>query len=216
MPSASPTSQCGRRSQVAAGRVRPARRERLVARQLLAPGPDRDVGLLAADRDVRVGRVRDAEEQVLELAPRPSASSASIAAIRSPARGRARRAAPRPRARPGRRRRGSPRRSAFEAALRSALRRSPSPWSARRRGVDASRAAIDERRVLALVDRALADRVRLLAQPLQRRRSCRHLRGVASQPAAASRSRRDRRRPRSRLASSQPARGPFGRPRKAR
>ena len=40
--------------------------ERLVVRQLLAPGPDRDVGLLATDRDVRVGRVGDAQEQVVE------------------------------------------------------------------------------------------------------------------------------------------------------
>ena len=38
-----------------------------LARQQLAPGPDRDVRLLAADRDVRVGRVRDAQEEVLDL-----------------------------------------------------------------------------------------------------------------------------------------------------
>ena len=37
------------------------------SRAVLAPGPDRDVGLLAADRDVGVGRVGDAQQQVVEL-----------------------------------------------------------------------------------------------------------------------------------------------------
>ncbi len=36
--------------------------------QLLAPHPEGDVGLLATDRDVEVGRVRDAQEQVVEVA----------------------------------------------------------------------------------------------------------------------------------------------------
>ena len=40
--------------------------DRLLARELLAPRADRDVGLLATDRDVRVGRVGDAEELVVE------------------------------------------------------------------------------------------------------------------------------------------------------
>ena len=40
--------------------------ERLVVGELLAPDADRDVGLLATDRDVRVGRVRDAQELVVE------------------------------------------------------------------------------------------------------------------------------------------------------
>ena len=39
----------------------------LLAGAPLAPGADGDVRLLAADRDLRVGRVRDAQEQVLEL-----------------------------------------------------------------------------------------------------------------------------------------------------
>src|SRR5436190_527616 len=38
----------------------------LLAGELLAPDADRDIGLLAADRDVRVGRVGDVQEQVLE------------------------------------------------------------------------------------------------------------------------------------------------------
>ena len=41
--------------------------ERLLVGEQLAPGPDRDVRLLAADRDVRVGRVRDAQQQVVEV-----------------------------------------------------------------------------------------------------------------------------------------------------
>ncbi len=40
--------------------------QRLDPRELLAPLADGDVGLLAADRDVGVGRVRDAQEEVLE------------------------------------------------------------------------------------------------------------------------------------------------------
>ena len=41
--------------------------ERLVVGQLLAPRPDGDVGLLATDRDVGVGRVGDAQQQVVEV-----------------------------------------------------------------------------------------------------------------------------------------------------
>ena len=42
--------------------------ERLVVGQLLAPQPEGDVRLLATDRDVEVGRVGDAQEQVVEVA----------------------------------------------------------------------------------------------------------------------------------------------------
>ena len=38
-----------------------------LVRRRLAPGADDDAGLLAADRDVRVGRVGDAQQQVVEL-----------------------------------------------------------------------------------------------------------------------------------------------------
>ena len=41
--------------------------QRLVVRQHLAPRPDRDVRLLATDRDVGVGRVRDAQQQVVQV-----------------------------------------------------------------------------------------------------------------------------------------------------
>ena len=88
MSSASPSSQCGRRVQVAppAGASAPTSPSSGTSRaSSLAPGPDRDVRLLAADRDVRVGRVRDAQQQVVELAPRPRPGSASSAVIRSPA-----------------------------------------------------------------------------------------------------------------------------------
>ena len=63
-------SQCGRRSQVAppTGASAPTSPSRgWSTRQELAPRPDGDVGLLAADGDVRVGRVRDPQEQLLEL-----------------------------------------------------------------------------------------------------------------------------------------------------
>ena len=95
----------------------------------------------------------------------------------------------------------------FETVFRSALSASPSPRSRRR--VGPARAPVDERRVLALVDRALADDVGLVAEPLQ-----------ADAHAAPPDGRRAGRlpgrsmtNPGSRLASSQPARGPFGRPR---
>jgi len=41
--------------------------ERLLDGQQLAPSPDRDVCLFATDRDVGVGRVGDAEEEILDL-----------------------------------------------------------------------------------------------------------------------------------------------------
>ena len=40
---------------------------RLLGGELLAPRPDRDVRLLAPDRNVRVGGVRDAQEQLVEV-----------------------------------------------------------------------------------------------------------------------------------------------------
>ena len=52
------------------------------------------------------------------------------------------------------------------AALRSALSASPSPRSVRRRGVQLQH-PVDDRRVLALVDRAPPDRVGVVAEPLQ-------------------------------------------------
>ena len=157
MPRAAPSSQCGRRVPGrAAGRCVGAdlADQRLVARQLLAPGPDRDVGLLAADRDVGVGRVRDPQQQVVELgldrrpARRRSPRSGSPASVDGAPEGRDLRAVRRPR------RRGSPRRSPCEAALRSALRRSPSAEQRAARRVD-GQGRIDDRRILALVDRAL-------------------------------------------------------------
>ena len=52
IPSASASSQCGFRSS---------------PRQRFAPGADDVIGLLPADRHVRVGRVRDAQHRVVEL-----------------------------------------------------------------------------------------------------------------------------------------------------
>ena len=149
----------------AGGRVRAdLALERLLDGELLAPRPDGDVRLLAADRDVGVGGVRDAEEEVLDLGL-DVASSVSIAAIRSPASTERRRSsatsgpsgfAPPLIASP----------ISFDAAFRSALSASPSPSSAPAALVGRER-LVDDRRILALVDRALADRVRVLAQPLQ-------------------------------------------------
>ena len=84
----------------------------------------------------------------------------------------------------------------------------------RRRRVELER-AVDERRVLALVDRALRG-----SRPAPRgaaagRRSSRASSVPRPAPPAASRSRSTTKLG-SRLASSQPARGPLGRPRKAR
>ena len=79
-------------------------------RQLLAPRPDGHVGLFATDRDVGVGRVGDAQEQVLDrrLDRRPARRRSRRSGCRPPSR---RRAGRRPRGRSARRRRGSPRRS---------------------------------------------------------------------------------------------------------
>ena len=70
MPSASPSSQCGRRGHVSppAGASAPTSpTSGWSCGSDLAPGPDRDVRLLATDRDVGVGRVGDAQQQVVEL-----------------------------------------------------------------------------------------------------------------------------------------------------
>ena len=70
MSSSVAISQCGRRRQVAppAGASAPTSPTTGCSTgSMLAPGPDRDVRLLAADRDVRVGRVRDPEEELLDL-----------------------------------------------------------------------------------------------------------------------------------------------------
>src|SRR5206468_7690154 len=47
--------------------VRSAAPAATVDRELLAPRPDRDIRLLTADGDVRVGGIRDAQEEVLDL-----------------------------------------------------------------------------------------------------------------------------------------------------
>ena len=188
MSSASPSSQCGLRVQVAppAGASAPTSPSSgCSCGELLAPRPDRDVGLLATDRDVGVGRVRDAQEQVVELAPRSRPASASSVAIRSPAAVDAARrsatsgpsgAAPPLIASPIR----------FDAALRSALSASLSPSRRAALGVERER-AVDERRVLALVDRAVADRRPARRAGAAGRRSCRS--SDRPSPPAASRSR---------------------------
>ena len=103
-----------------------------LAGAVLAPGPDRDVGLLAAHRDLGVGGVGDAQEQVLELGLGRRQLGVDLVDAQAGRRRRGTQLAP-PRGRPGARRRGWPRRSACEAALRSALRPSDSDWSRRRR-----------------------------------------------------------------------------------
>ena len=125
MSSASPSSQCGWRVQVGAVGAR------LLVRAAARPRCGRDVGLLAADRDVGVGGVRDPQQQVLELglggrelgvdrldplagARWRRAQLGDLGAVRAS------------------RRRGSPRRSACDAVLRSALSVSDSDWSRRR------------------------------------------------------------------------------------
>ena len=212
MSSASAISQWGFAAprRAAGGRVRAdLALERLLDGELLAPGPDGDVRLLAADRDVGVGGVRDAEQEVLDL-------GLDVRELRVD---RGDPLAGFDRARPQLRDLGAVGlRAALDrladlladAAFRSALSVSPSPrsWPAARVGCDR---LIDDRRVLALVDRALADRVRVLAEPLQPDAHAAPPPGAA-EPRAAARGRTRRRG----VASSQPARGPFVRPRNAR
>ncbi len=71
MPSRSATSQWGRRSQAAVPASSAvgggAARGGDGLRQELAPGADRQVGVGVTDRHVRVGRVRDPQERILQL-----------------------------------------------------------------------------------------------------------------------------------------------------
>ncbi len=167
MSSASPSSQCGLRVHVAP----PGRRvgpdlalDRLVVGEQLTPGPDRDVRLLAANGDVRVGGVRDAQQLVVEI--RFDLGEAGVEGGDSLA------------CRNGRCLEVDDLRAiglgaAFDG-LTDALRRrvslgleglalaeQPAPFAVELEG------AIDQDRVLALVDGALADDVRLVAESLQ-------------------------------------------------
>ena len=179
---------------------------RLLGGELLAPRPDRDVRLLATDRDIRVGGVRDAQELLLEvlldlgegrvelldllagLGGRPL----ELRHLRTVGRG------------AGLDRRADLLRCVVALRLeRLGLGQQPSPL-----GVQLER-AIDERRVLALVDRALANDVGLLAEP---GKADAH----AVAPSIAASRRRVATKSGSSDASSQPARGPLVRPRNAR
>ena len=218
MSSASASSQCGLRSQRLLVRLARRRRPRRalevdVARQLLAPGPDGDVRLLAADRHVGLGGVRDAEQQVLDLRldgrqlgldvgqaladlGRSGAERGDLGAVRLRAAldrlaDRLRRRValgrggrrPRPGARAGARRRRAPRRRA----------RGPRPCRSR-----PCRIASGSSR-----SRCSPTLMRIALMP----EVCRRRRPPAGAPTTNSGSS---------LASSQPARGPFGRPRNAR
>ena len=139
--------------------------ERLVVGEHLAPGPDRDVRLLATDRDVRdrpgsgcAGAGRRAPASIsARLASRPVIRSpaATDAALSSATSGPSGFAPPLI---------ASPIR--LEAALRSAfsalaLAQQPAPLRVQFEG------PVDDGGILALVDRALADDVRLVAKALQ-------------------------------------------------
>ena len=226
MPRRSATSQCGRRSQVP--RRRPARRRPISPASGWTRGRSSpqvrtvDVRLGVADRDVRVGRVRDPQEQLLQLgldvgrARRRSRRSARPRVDRGGAQGRDLRR------RRARRRRGSPRR----------------PASRRRSARPCRRVALAEERPAARVE-ARARRRRasasspLSSAPLRMRSGSSRSRWSPTLMPSLRRSRRPPRPapdragrlpPRSRattksgarLARSQPARGPFVRPRKAR
>ena len=135
------------------------------AREQLAPGPDDDVGVGVADRDARVGRVRDAQEDVVELGPRPRRPRRRAPSIRSPAATEAARSAatsgPSGAAPP---RIASP--TCFEAAFRSALSASASPRSRRRRA-SSSRATSTSEASSPLSSAPCRMTLRLLAEPLQ-------------------------------------------------
>ena len=138
--------------------------DRLLAGQDLAPGPDRDVGLLATDRDVRIGWVRDAQQEVVER--RLGLGEGRIERLDPLASGGG----------------GGPelgdlgpgRRRAALDRLADALRRGV-PLRLERLGLGEQPAALEveleravhERWILALDLRAVADRVRLVAEPLQ-------------------------------------------------
>ena len=217
MSSASPSSQCGLRVQVAppAGASAPTSPlERLARGQLLAPGADRDVGLLATDRDVRVG----AGWGCAGAGRRASASISRELRVElgDPLAGRDRRglAGRRPRGRPG----SAPPLIAspirFEAALRSALSASLSPSSRRRSASSSSaRSTSAGSSPLSIAPwRMTSGSSRSRCRPtLMRAPPCRGAGRPRPQPLAA-----DDTNAGSRLASSQPARGPLVRPRNAR
>ena len=136
-----------------------------VARRAARPSRGRSRLRLAADGHVRVGRVGDAEQQLVQLRldRRQLASIASILMRRPTVEARLRSATSGPFGlAPARM--ASPMR--FDAVLRSAFRRSPSleqraPARVGREG------PVDDRRVFALVDGALADDVGLFAESLR-------------------------------------------------
>ena len=136
----------------------------LDARQLVAPGPDGDARVGVPDRDIRVRRVRDPEERVLQL--RLHAPDLHVER-RDPLAGRDRRGAEcRDLGTVGRRAlldrfADLPRRRVALrlAGVRLAEQRAPPRIERERR--------IDQRRVLALVERAPADDLRLVPKPLQ-------------------------------------------------
>ncbi len=192
--------------------------EWLVMGQELAPGPDRDIGLFATDRDLGIGRIGDAQEQVVQFGL--GLGQAGVQR-RDPLSGRDR----------GRLELRDFRPIRLGAALDSladalrggvalgleglALAEDAPPLRVQLEGT------VDERGVLTLVDGALADDVRFLAEPLQADAHPQPPTGSgpglppASVQPEASRA-RSLTKTGSRLARSQPARGPFARPRNAR
>ena len=186
--------------------------QRLLPWQHLAPHPDRDVGLLAADRDVRVGRVRDAQQEVFEGRFGGGDRRLEPFDLRADVRGlppEERHIGVGPGVGTGLDQLADPRAHGVPSGLVALdLTERAAPFGIELQG------AIDERRILALPDGAVADDVRLVAQPLQPDTH------EAPPTVAARVSAASRRRPivniGSRLAKSQPARGPFVRPRNAR
>ncbi len=213
MPSASATSQCGLRV-----RLEPS--EAHVRRAGSPHAAHDDAGLLAADGHARVGRVGDAQQQVVELAPGPRRASASRSSMRRPS---AVERARRPPTSgpvgvgPALDGRADP---LAELALRSARSPSASPVQPRGGG---HRGATARRRASGSSPLSMAPwrgRVRRRRAGAAGRRSCAGLRRRSRRrrgrpPAATARSARHRTKPGSRLASSQPARGPLARPRNA-
>src|SRR6185295_10725708 len=178
--------------------------DRLFDRQQLAPGAYGDVGVFAADRHFGIGRFRDAQEEVRDLGF--DSRELRVDGLDATA---------------GLHRGGLQLRDLVAVWLRPALDRLADPLA---RGVPLGlqrvalaeerppagvqlQGAIDDRRVLALVDGAPPDRVGVVTEPLQPDAH------AGTWPAAA-RS-RSRTKSRSSEASSQPARGPLARPRNA-
>ena len=134
------------------------------AREQLAPGPDDDVGVGVADRDARVGRVRDPQERVVE----PGLDVGGLGVERrDPLAGRDRGGLQRGDLRAVGRgaaadRLADPLRGGVPLGLEAVgLAEEDAPAGVELEG------DVDERRVLALVQRALPDDLRLLAEPLQ-------------------------------------------------